>query len=178
MSRIGRLPVKIPGGVTVEFKDSVLFMRGPKGELSQPIHPDMRVVVESDMIRVERPSDDKYHKALHGLTRSIIQNMVRGVTVGFERKLEIIGVGYRAEVKSRTLVLQLGYSHPIYFIPPKGISIETPTPNNITVKGPDKQQVGQVAAKIRSFRPPEPYKGKGIRLEGEYVRKKAGKTTA
>lgn len=178
MSRIGRLPVQIPSGVTVEFKDSVLFVRGPKGEISQPIHPDMRVVVDSNMIRVERASDDKYHKALHGLTRSLIQNMVIGVTVGFEKKLEIIGVGYRAEVKSRTLVLQLGYSHPIYFIPPKGISIETSTPNNITVKGINKQLVGQVATKIRSFRPPEPYKGKGIRLEGEYVRKKAGKTTA
>lgn len=178
MSRIGRLPVQIPQGVTVEFKDSILFMRGPKGELAQPIHPDMRVLVESGMIRVERPSDDKYHKALHGLTRSLIQNMVRGVTVGFEKRLEIIGVGYRAEVKSKTLVLQLGYSHPIYFIPPKGISIETPTPTNIVVRGADKQLVGQVAAKIRLFRPPEPYKGKGIRLEGEYVRKKAGKTTA
>lgn len=178
MSRIGRLPVQIPSGVTVEFKESVLFVRGPKGEISQPIHPDMRVIVDSNMIRVERASDDKYHKALHGLTRSLIQNMVIGVTVGFEKKLEIIGVGYRAEVKSRTLVLQLGYSHPIYFIPPKGISIETSTPNNITVKGINKQLVGQVATKIRSFRPPEPYKGKGIRLEGEYVRKKAGKTTA
>lgn len=178
MSRIGRLPVQIPSGVTVEFKDSVLFVRGPKGEISQPIHPDMRVIVDSNMIRVERASDDKYHKALYGLTRSLIQNMVTGVTVGFEEKLEIIGVGYRAEVKSRTLVLQLGYSHPIYFIPPEGISIETPTPNNITVKGINKQLVGQVATKIRSFRPPEPYKGKGIRLEGEYVRKKAGKTTA
>lgn len=178
MSRIGTMPVSIPEGIQVEQKGSDLWVRGPKGELKHTIHPDMKVIVEAGAVRVERPTDNRYHKALHGLTRSLIQNMVNGLKNGYEKKLEIIGVGFRAEMKSKTLVLQIGYSHPIYFIPPDGITIETPSPNNITVKGFDKQLVGQVATKIRSFRPPESYKGKGIRFEGEYVRKKAGKTTA
>jgi large subunit ribosomal protein L6 len=146
--------------------------------LQLKVHPDMKVIVESGSIRVERPADDRFHKALHGLTRSLIMNMIHGLKNGYEKKLEIVGVGFRAEIKSKTLTLQLGYSHPIHFIPPEGIVIETPNPNNIMVKGFDKQLVGQVATKIRSFRPPESYKGKGIRFVGEYVRKKAGKTTA
>ena len=178
MSRIGKLPVTIPDGIQVELQGSTLVVKGPKGELRQDVHPDMKVIVEAGQVRVERPTDNRYHRALHGLTRSLIQNMVTGLKTGYLRKLEIVGVGFRAEVKSRTLVLQIGFSHPIHFIPPDGITIEAPTPTNITVKGADKQLVGQVATKIREFRPPESYKGKGIRFEGEYVRKKAGKTTA
>ena len=138
----------------------------------------MKVIVEDNVIRVERPSENKFHKSLHGLTRSLIQNMVTGLTEGFSIKLEIVGVGYRAEIKGKNLVLLLGYSHPIYFAPPEGISIEVPVPNTVVIKGIDKHLVGQVAAKIRSFRPPEPYKGKGVRYEGEHVRRKAGKATA
>ncbi len=178
MSRIGKLPVTIPDGIQVELQGSTLVVKGPKGELRQDIHPDMKVIVESGRVRVERPTDNRYHRALHGLTRSLIQNMVVGLKTGFQKKLEIIGVGFRAEIRSRTLVMQLGYSHPIHFIPPDGVVLETPIPTHILVKGYDKHLVGQVATKIRSFRPPESYKGKGIRFEGEFVRKKAGKTTA
>jgi large subunit ribosomal protein L6 len=178
LSRIGKLPVAIPEGIQVEQQGADLLVKGPKGELRHSVHPDMKVVIESGMVRVERPTNNRYHKALHGLTRSLIQNMVYGLKNGYEKKLVIVGVGFRAEVKSKTLILQIGFSHPIYFIPPDGITIETPVPTNITVKGYDKHLVGQVATKIRSFRPPESYKGKGIRFEGEYVRKKAGKTTA
>jgi large subunit ribosomal protein L6 len=178
VSRIGKLPVTIPDGIHVELKGSEVLVKGPKGELSHTLHPDMKVAVASGTVTVERPTNNRYHRALHGLTRSLIQNMVTGLKTGYLRKLEIVGVGFRAEVKSRTLVLQIGFSHPIHFIPPEGITIEAPTLTNISVKGADKQLVGQVATKIRSFRPPESYKGKGIRFEGEYVRKKAGKTTA
>lgn len=178
MSRIGKLPVTIPEGIHVELKGADVLVRGPKGELKHTLHPDIKVAVAPGTVTVERPTNNRYHKALHGLTRSLIQNMIVGLKTGYIRKLEIVGVGFRAEMKSRTLVLQIGFSHPIYFIPPDGITIETPSPANITVRGADKQLVGQVATKIRSFRPPESYKGKGIRFEGEYVRKKAGKTTA
>ncbi|MDM7926646.1 MAG: 50S ribosomal protein L6 [bacterium] len=178
MSRIGKLPVTIPDGIQVELQGSTLTVKGPKGELRHEIHPDMKVTVESGVVRVERPTDNRYHRALHGLTRSLIQNMVVGLKTGFQKKLEIIGVGFRAEIRSRTLVMQLGFSHPIHFIPPDGIVLEAPVPTTILVKGYDKHLVGQVATKIRSFRPPESYKGKGIRFEGEFVRKKAGKTTA
>lgn len=178
MSRIGKLPVTIPDGIQVELQGSTLVVKGPKGELRHEIHPDMKVIVESGVVRVERPTDNRYHRALHGLTRSLIQNMVVGLKTGFQKKLEIIGVGFRAEIRSRTLVMQLGFSHPIHFIPPDGIVLEAPIPTTILVKGYDKHLVGQVATKIRSFRPPESYKGKGIRFEGEFVRKKAGKTTA
>jgi large subunit ribosomal protein L6 len=178
LSRIGKLPVTVPDGIQVELQGSTLVVKGPKGELRHDVHPDMKVIVEAGTVRVERPTDNRYHRALHGLTRSLIQNMVVGLKTGFERKLEIIGVGFRAEIRSKTLVMQLGFSHPIHFIPPDGIVIEAPTPNHVVVKGFDKHLVGQVATKIRSFRPPESYKGKGIRFEGEYVRKKAGKTTA
>ena len=175
MSRIGRLPISIPDGIQVAKQGNVVVVKGANGELQERVPPQMKVVIEEGWVRVERPSDSRYHKALHGLTRTLIQNMVLGLTEGYEKRLEIIGVGYRAEVKGKVLVLQLGFSHPIYFVPPEKMTVETPAPTSIVIKGIDKQLVGQVAAKIRSFRPPEPYKGKGIRYEGEYVRKKAGK---
>jgi large subunit ribosomal protein L6 len=178
VSRIGKLPVAIPEGINVELKGTDLLVKGPKGELKHTIHPDIKVSVASGMVTVERPTNNRYHKALHGLTRSLIQNMVTGLKSGYVKKLEIVGVGFRAEMKSKTLVMQIGFSHPIHFMPPEGITLETATPTSISIKGADKQLVGQVATKIRSFRPPESYKGKGIRFEGEYVRKKAGKTTA
>lgn len=178
MSRIGRKPVPIVQGVTAEKTDSTLRIKGPKGELSIVIHPNVTVEIKDDQISVMRRDDQKENKALHGLTRALISNMTAGVTEGFKKKLEIIGVGYRAEMRGKKLHLQLGYSHPILFAPPPGITIEAPTLTNITISGIDKQLVGQVAAKIRSFRPPEPYKGKGIRYEGEYIRRKAGKAAA
>ena len=178
MSRIGKMPVDIPQGIQVEKNGNVVTVKGQKGELSETIHPEMIVKIEGNVLRVEIPQEDRVFRSLHGLTRSLINNMIVGLTEGFEKKLEIVGVGYRAEVKGKTLVLQLGFSHPIYFVPPEGIVIETPSNNNIVVRGVDKQLVGQVAAKIRSFRPPEPYKGKGVRYEGEHVRRKAGKANA
>lgn len=178
MSRVGKSPIDIPEGLQIEQKGLDIIIKGQKGELKQTIHPDIQVIIENNTVRVERPSENKFHKSLHGLTRSLIQNMVTGLTSGFEKKLEIVGVGYRAEMKGKHLLLQLGYSHPIYFVPPEGIIIEVPSPTSIVVKGIDKQLVGQVAAKIRSFRLPEPYKGKGVRYENEYVRRKAGKATA
>lgn len=178
MSRIGKLPIPIPEGVSVEQKMDVVTVKSQKGELVQKIHPDMSIQISETEVIVERPDDDGFHRSLHGLTRSLIQNMVKGVTEGYEKRLEIMGVGYRAELKGNALVLLLGFSHPIYFKAPEGIVIEVPAPNTVVVKGIEKQLVGQVAAKIRSFRPPEPYKGKGVRYEGEYVRRKAGKATA
>jgi len=169
------MPVTIPAGITVEQKGDVVVVQGEKGVLEERIHPDMKVIIEGDVVRVERPSDDRFHRSLHGLTRSLIQNMVMGLKEGNMKKLEIIGVGYRAEIKGKAVVFQLGYSHPIYMVPPEGIEIEVPTPTSVVVKGIDKHLVGQIAAKIRSFRPPEPYKGKGVRYEGEHVRRKAGK---
>ncbi len=175
MSRVGRLPIDIPDGVEIEKKENRVIVKSDKGILEEVIHPDMDVIIEDGTIRVERPSDNRFHRSLHGLSRTLIDNMIIGLTQGFEKRLEIVGVGYRAEINGKTLVCQLGYSHPIYFKPPEEISIETPLPTGIIVKGVSKQLVGMVAAKIRSFRPPEPYKGKGIRYEGEYVRRKAGK---
>ena len=175
MSRVGRLPIDIPDGVEIEKKENRVIVKSDKGILEEVIHPDMDVIIEDGTIRVERPSDNRFHRSLHGLSRTLIDNMIIGLTQGFEKRLEIVGVGYRAEINGKTLVCQLGYSHPIYFKPPEEISIETPLPTAIIVKGVSKQLVGMVAAKIRSFRPPEPYKGKGIRYEGEYVRRKAGK---
>jgi len=176
LSRVGRSPISIPEGIQVEKKDGSVVVKGEKGVLEEKIHPDMRVVVEESRVRVERPGDSRFHRSLHGLTRTLIQNMIIGLTTGYEKRLEIVGVGYRVEQKERALIFQLGFSHPIYFVPPEGIVVEVPSPNSVVVKGIDKQLVGQVADKIRSFRTPEPYKGKGIRYEGEYVRKKAGKT--
>ena len=177
MSRVGKSPIPIPEGIQVEKKDNTVIVKGENGALEERLHPDMRVIIEENIIRVERPSESRFHRSIHGLTRSLINNMILGLTTGFEKRLEIIGVGYRAELKGKMVILQLGYSHPIYFVPPEEITVELPSPSIIVVKGINKQVVGQVAAKIRSFRTPEPYKGKGIRYEGEYVKRKAGKTT-
>ena len=176
MSRIGKIPVAIPSGVTASVDGDTVHVKGPKGELSLNVHPEMTVTVDGGEIRVERPSDQKHHKALHGLTRSLVANMVEGVTDGFTRTLEIVGVGYRAEKKGRDITLNLGYSHTIEYKAADGVDLECPNPTTVVVSGPDKQAVGQAAAEIRSFRPPEPYKGKGIRYQGEQVRRKAGKT--
>jgi large subunit ribosomal protein L6 len=175
MSRIGKAPIEIPGGVDVRVEPGNVTVKGPRGELSQRVSTDMRVVLEDGVLRVERPSDEREHRSLHGLTRSLIANMIEGVTNGYEKRLEIVGVGYRAAMKGQDLEIQVGYSHPVEFSAPDGIEFEVPAPTRITVRGNDKQQVGEVAAKIRKIRKPEPYKGKGIRYEGEYVRKKAGK---
>jgi len=178
VSRIGRKPAHIPKGVKVEVKNGVVKVNGPKGELTVQIHPDVTVEVKGEDVLVSRHSDVKEHRALHGLFRALIANMITGVTAGFSRKLELVGVGYRAELKGKVLQLALGYSHPIVFRAPDTIKLEAPSQTNITVSGIDKQLVGLVAAKIRSLRPPEPYKGKGIKYEGEYIRRKAGKTAA
>ena len=177
MSRIGKLPVKLATGVTITVDEhNVVTVKGPKGELTQRVSPEMILEQENGVLTVKRPSDDKQHRALHGLTRSLINNMVVGVSTGFEKKLEIVGTGYRAQMDGKDLVLNVGYSHPVRFSKPDGIEFETPAPTKITVKGIDKQKVGQIAADIRKTRSPEPYKGKGIRYEGEFVRRKEGKT--
>jgi len=178
MSRIGKQPIEIPDKVSVEIKDSVVQVKGPLGELSQAIHAEMVLEISDNVLTVKRPSDTKFFRAQHGLVRALIFNMVVGVTKGFEKNLEIVGVGYRAEMKGSYLHLSLGYSHPIYMAPPAGITIACETQQKIKVSGSNKVLVGQVAAKIRSFRPPEPYKGKGIKYAGEYIRRKAGKTAA
>lgn len=176
MSRIGKLPISIPDKVEVKIENGLAWVRGPKGELSTPISPEMEIKRQDNELQINRPSDSIKHRSLHGLTRTLIQNMVDGVTTGFTKTLEIVGVGFKAEKRASGVILNLGYSHPIFFVPPKGVSINTPAPTKIEVTGIDKVLVGQVAAKLRSFRPPEPYKGKGIRYEGEQVRRKAGKT--
>lgn len=178
MSRIGRQPIDVRQGVEVKLDGLRLTVKGPRGQLEFDHHEDMTVKIEDGVIRVERPSDVRQHRALHGLTRSLIANMVEGVTDGFKKSLEIHGVGYKAEKKGNGIKLTLGFSHTIDFEPPKGVNIEVPAPTQIVVEGMDKQAVGQAAAEIRSFRPPEPYKGKGIRYVGEHVRRKAGKTAA
>jgi large subunit ribosomal protein L6 len=164
--------------VKVQKTDHEVKVTGPKGELSAHVHPGIGVEIKDNTIHVTRTSDLKEHRALHGLWRALLQNMIKGVTEGYSRKLELVGVGYRAEMKGKKLQLLLGYSHPIVFGPPDGIKIETPTQTSIMISGIDKQLVGQVAAKIRSFRLPEPYKGKGVKYEGEYIRRKAGKAAA
>ncbi len=178
MSRVGKKPVTIPSGVKVQIKEHAITVHGPKGELAATVHPSLAVEVKDNQVVVTRSSDLKPVRSLHGLWRALIQNMVKGVTDGYVRKLELVGVGYRAELKGMKLQLALGYSHPILFAPPTGIKIETPTQTNVTVSGIDKELVGRVAAKIRSFRPPEPYKGKGVKYEGEFIRRKAGKAAA
>jgi len=175
MSRIGRKPVPVPDAVSVEIGQGDIAVKGPKGELRQVLSPDMKIEQEDGTVTVSRPTDRGEHRALHGLTRSLIANMVEGVTDGFEKRLEIQGVGYRAALKGKKLELALGYSHPVVIQPRAGISFEVPTPTEVIVKGIDKQMVGQTAAEIRKVRPPEPYKGKGIRYQGEYVRRKVGK---
>jgi large subunit ribosomal protein L6 len=170
------MPVPVPSGVKVRLEDGVFVAQGPKGENAERIHPEMQVEIGDKEVRVVRPSEAKRHKALHGLSRTLIANSIKGVSEGFTQKLEIRGVGYKAELKGKALVLALGYSHAIEFPVPAGIDIQVESPTMITVRGINKQRVGQVAADIRNFRPPEPYKGKGIRYEGETVRQKAGKT--
>jgi len=176
MSRIGKQPVDLPKGVEARLEDGDLTIKGPKGSLDLRVNPEMKVTIEDGILRVERPSDAANHRALHGLTRSLIANMVQGVTAGFERKLEIVGVGYRAEKKGPGITLHLGYSHTIEYPAPEGIELDVPQQTEVLVRGSDKQLVGQVAAEIRGFRPPEPYKGKGVRYAGEQIRRKAGKT--
>jgi len=175
MSRIGRKPIPIPTGVTVKVEPEVVHVTGPRGALSERKNRDIAVAEEDGHLLVTRPTDRKDHKALHGLTRTLIANMVTGVTTGFTKTLEIQGVGYRAQLKGKDLELALGYSHPVPIPAPTGIEFEVPQPTRVVIKGNDKQQVGQVAAVIRKQRPPEPYKGKGIRYEGEYVARKVGK---
>jgi len=175
MSRIGRKPVPVPNGVTVTVNGPAITVKGPKGELSRKLHPDMQVKVENGTVVVDRPSDEDRHRALHGLTRSLIANMVEGVTQGYKKQLEITGVGYKAEVKPFGLQLALGFSHPVEYRAPAGIKLTAPQPTQIVIDGADKAVVGQVAAELRSLRPPEPYKGKGIRYAGEVIRRKAGK---
>lgn len=177
MSRVGKQPVQIPAGVQVAVETGVVTVKGPKGQTSTRFDPQMTVEVADGEVRVSRPTDLPRHRALHGLTRSLIANMVQGVTEGYERALEIHGVGYRAEQKGRDLSLNLGFSHPVRFPAPEGITLEAETPTLVKVRGVDKQLVGEVAARIRRIRPPEPYKGKGIRYVGEHVRRKAGKST-
>ncbi len=176
MSRIGKKPIEIPNGVTVTKEGNTITVKGPKGELTRTFHKDMQIDVQENQIVVSRPSDQKEHRSLHGTTRSIINNMVQGVTNGFERRLELVGVGYRANKQGKKLVLNVGYSHPVEFEPEQGLEIEVPENTKVIVKGIDKERVGELAANIRAVRPPEPYKGKGIRYEGEYVRRKEGKT--
>ncbi|MDQ3974500.1 MAG: 50S ribosomal protein L6 [Actinomycetota bacterium] len=176
MSRIGKEPIPVPEGVEVSFEGSTLVVTGPKGTLRQDIHRDITVTVDDGRIIVTRPDDEREHRSLHGLFRSLIANMVTGVTQGFQRRLEIVGVGYRATPRgSNGLTLQVGFSHPVEVEAPEGVTFEVPSPTRITVSGADKQVVGQVAAEIRAVRKPEPYKGKGIRYEGEQVRRKSGK---
>ena len=175
MSRIGKEPIKIPESVKIELNDQTIKVKGPKGELQRNIHPYTKVEMKDNLLIVKRSSEEKFHKSLHGLYRSLINNMVIGVTEGYLKTLEIVGVGYKAEKKGSRIIISLGFSHPIIFVPPEGINFEIER-QIIKISGIDKELVGQVAAKIRSFRPPEPYKGKGIRYFGEEVKRKAGKT--
>lgn len=176
MSRIGRAPIAVPAGVDIQREGKLMRVKGPKGELVREINSEMIVTVENGALRVARPSDERHHKALHGLTRTLIANMIEGVTKGYTKNLEMVGTGYRAAKSGTKLTLQVGYSHPVEFEPPKGIEFTVPAQNQIVISGIDKEVVGQVAANIRSVRPPEPYLGKGIKYAGERVRRKEGKT--
>lgn len=176
MSRIGLKPLEIPEGVDVQLNGNTVTVKGPKGELTRNFHSDMKIVIEDNVLTVERPSEHKEHRALHGTTRSMVANMVEGVHKGFEKSLEINGVGYRAQKQGDKVIVNAGYSHPVEIEQTEGIEIDVPQNTKITVKGIDKELVGGVAANIRAVRPPEPYKGKGIRYEGEKVRQKEGKT--
>ena len=176
MSRIGKNPVEIPEGVNVKLDGKLLKVKGPLGELQQEINPNISVEVKDNLVIVSRPDDTKQNKSLHGLSRALIQNMVTGVHTSYKKTLDIVGVGYRVELKGKNLLLNIGYSHPIYFIPPNEITFEVPNPTQIVVSGVNKQLVGQVAAKIRAIRKPEPYKGKGIKYSDEHIQRKAGKT--
>jgi large subunit ribosomal protein L6 len=176
MSRIGKLPVKIPSGVTVAVTDHTVVVKGARAELTRQLNPEMKVTVKDGSVVVERPSDSKLHRSLHGLTRTLVWNMIEGVSKGYEKQLELVGVGYRATRQGEALVVNVGYSHPVRYPVPTGITIDVPEPTRITIKGANKEEVGQVAAEVRKIRPPEPYKGKGILYRGERVRRKAGKT--
>lgn len=175
MSRIGRKPIAVPSGVDVTLNNTVITVKGPKGSLTRELHKDMKVTVENNEISVVRPSDNKLHRSLHGTTRSVVNNMVAGVTEGFSKSLELVGVGYRASKSGDKIVLNVGYSHPVEITPEAGIEFEVPSNTKIIVKGIDKERVGAYAAKIRSVREPEPYKGKGIKYEGERIIRKEGK---
>lgn len=175
MSRIGRKPITIPNGVNVNLENTLITVKGPKGTLSRELHKDMKIVVEENVITVERPSDHKLHRSLHGTTRSVVNNMIAGVTEGFAKNLDLVGVGYRANKTGEKLVLNVGYSHPVEFMPDNGIEFEVPANNKIIVRGIDKELVGATAAKIRAVREPEPYKGKGIKYENERILRKEGK---
>ena len=175
MSRIGKLPVTIPAGVTVTLQGNTVQVKGPKGELSRAINPDLTVTIDGSTLTVARPSDETRHKALHGLSRTLIANMVEGVSKGYVKQLEITGVGFKAEAKPFGLQLALGFSHQIQYKAPAGIKLSAPQPTQVVIEGVDKEKVGQVAAEIRLLRPPEPYKGKGIKYAGEIIRRKAGK---
>jgi large subunit ribosomal protein L6 len=176
MSRIGKKPIEVPSDVTVTIDGSNVTVKGPKGELSRTFHQDMNIKLEDNTVVVERPSDNKLHRSLHGTTRSVLSNMIEGVKNGYEKALELIGVGYRATKSGSKLILNVGYSHPVEIDPEQGIEIEVPANTKVVVRGIDKERVGAIAANIRDVRPPEPYKGKGIRYEGEYVRRKEGKS--
>lgn len=178
MSRIGRAPITIPAGVEVNLDGNTIRVKGPKGELTRELHPEMNVAIEGEQIVVTRPSDQKEHRSLHGLTRTLVNNMVEGVTKGFSKGLDLAGVGYRAAMQGNKLVLTVGYSQPVEMVPDEGLEVEVPSPNKIIVKGIDKELVGAFAANVRAVRPPEPYKGKGIKYENETIRRKAGKTGA
>lgn len=175
MSRIGKLPVAVPKGVTVTVDGNTVKVKGPKGELERTFNKDMSIKLENDVLTVGRPSDESAHKAMHGLSRTLLSNMVEGVTKGFQKQLDLVGVGYKAEPRPYGLQLALGYSHPIEYKAPQGIKLSAPQPTQIIVEGANKEVVGQVAAELRSLRPPEPYKGKGVKYAGEQIRRKAGK---
>ncbi|MBY0488885.1 MAG: 50S ribosomal protein L6 [Gemmatimonadaceae bacterium] len=175
MSRIGKRPIPVPAGVTVAIDGSTVKVKGPKGELARTLAADIAVVQEGNELLVKRPSDEERHKALHGLTRTLVANMVEGVTTGFKKTLEITGVGYKAEIKPYGALLSLGFSHQIEYKAPEGVKISAPNPTTVVIEGASKEHVGQVAAEIRSFRKPEPYKGKGVKYQGEVIRRKAGK---
>ena len=176
MSRIGKLPVEVPAGVQIKLEGNTLTAKGKQGELSLDVHPEMIVKVDGNTVIVERPSEQQKPRALHGLTRTLVADLVEGVDKGYKKTLEIVGVGYKAEPKGAGLVISVGFSHQINYEPVAGVKLECPNPTTIVISGPDKQAVGHVAAEIRGFRPPEPYKGKGIRYQGEQIRRKAGKT--
>ncbi len=178
MSRVGKQPIQVPAGVEVKIDGSGVSVKGPKGQLARSFDPEMQIELSDGFVTVTRPTDQPRHRSLHGLTRSLLANMVEGVTDGFERTLEIHGVGYKAEKRGNGLVLQLGFSHPVDFPAPEGIEFVLDSPTLVKIQGIDKQMVGEVAARIRQIRPPEPYKGKGVRYQGEHVRRKAGKATA
>lgn len=176
MSRIGNKPIEIPSGVTVDIKDQTVTVKGPKGELTRELSPVIELKVEDNIITFARPNDEKENRSIHGTTRSLVHNMIEGVSAGFKKELELVGVGYRAQKQGNKLVLNVGLSHPVEFEPVDGVTVEVPSNTQVVVEGFDKEKVGELAANIRAVRPPEPYKGKGIRYVGEFVRRKEGKT--